>query len=86
MSRDWTRKVLDSRGQQWHLMRNALMLLGHVSQAEEDSARAAKFMRHTHPRVRDEALKLVIQFKPEVPKTWLLTPWMMSMIKCDGVQ
>jgi hypothetical protein len=65
MSRDWARKVLDSPGQKWYLMRNALMLLGHVSQAEEDSARAVKFMRHKHPRVRDEALKLVIRFKSD---------------------
>ena len=62
MSRDWTRKVLDSPDQKWYLIRNALMLLSYVGQAEEDLALAVKFMRHGHPRVRDEALKLVIRF------------------------
>jgi len=62
MSRDWTRKVLDSPGQKWYLIRNALMLLGYVGQTEEDLALAVNFMHHEHPRVRDEALKLVIGF------------------------
>jgi HEAT repeat protein len=65
MSSDWARKVLDSPGQKWYLTRNALLLLGYVGQDKKDSARSAKFMRHDHPRVRDEALKLVIRFKSD---------------------
>ncbi len=61
--RDWTSKVLDDPEQKWFLKRNALMLLGYVGKNEEDIERARKLLHHAHPRVRDEALNVVIKLK-----------------------
>jgi HEAT repeat protein len=61
--RDWTFKVLDDPEKKWFLKRNALMLLGVVGKNEKDIERARKLLRHAHPRVRDEALNVVIKLK-----------------------
>jgi HEAT repeat protein len=61
--RDWIFKVLDDPEQKWFLMRNALMLLGFVGKNEKDIEQARKLLQHGHPRVRDEALNVVISLK-----------------------
>jgi HEAT repeat protein len=61
--RDWVFKVLDDPKQKWFLMRNALMLLGYVGKNEKDIEHARKLLHHEHPRVRDEALNVVISLK-----------------------
>ncbi|MEE4264355.1 MAG: HEAT repeat domain-containing protein [Desulfobacteraceae bacterium] len=61
--RDWIFKVLDDPKQKWFLIRNALMLLGYVGNNEEDIEHARKFLQHAQPRVRDEALNVVISLK-----------------------
>jgi len=61
--RDWIFKVLDDPEQKWFLKRNALMLLGYVGKNEKDIERARKLLHHAHPRVRDEALNVVIKLK-----------------------
>ena len=61
--RDWTFKILDDPEQKWFLKRNALMLLGVVGKNEKDIERARKLLGHAHPRVRDEALNVVIKLE-----------------------
>jgi len=61
--RNWIFKVLDDPEQKWFLIRNALMLLGFVGKNEKDIEHARKLLRHGHPRVRDEALNVVISLK-----------------------
>jgi Tfp pilus assembly protein PilZ len=63
LARDWVFKVLDDPEQEWFLKRNALMLLGHVGQDETDIEPARQLMHHEHPRVRDEALKVIISLQ-----------------------
>jgi HEAT repeat protein len=63
--RDWVFNVLDDPKQKWFLMRNALMLLGYVGKNEKDIEHARKLLHHEHPRVRDEALNVVISLKAD---------------------
>ncbi len=63
LARSWVLKVLDEPGQKWFLLRNALMLLGHLAQKEEEIEPARKLVHHEHPRVRDEALSVLIKLK-----------------------
>jgi HEAT repeat protein len=65
MVRDWIFRVLDEPKQKWFLIRNALMLLGYVGKNDEDIEHAHKFLQHEHPRVRDEALNVVISLKAD---------------------
>jgi HEAT repeat protein len=61
--KDWIFKVLDDPKQKWFLKRNALMLLEQVGKNEEDIEHARQLLHHEHPRVRDEALNVVISLK-----------------------
>jgi len=63
MARDWIFAVLDDPNQKWFLIRNALMLLGYVGHNEKDIEHAHKFLQHAQPKVRDEALNVVISLK-----------------------
>ena len=65
MVRDWIFRVLDEPKQKWFLIRNALMLLGYVGNNHEDIEQAHKFLQHEQPRVRDEALNVVISLKAD---------------------
>jgi HEAT repeat protein len=58
--RNWILTVLDAPGQKWYLKRTALMLLKYVGKKEEEIDRARKLVVHDHPRVRDEALNVLI--------------------------
>jgi HEAT repeat protein len=60
LTRDWIFKVLDDPEQKWFLKRNALMLLGHVGKDETDIEPARQLLHHEHPRVRNEALNVII--------------------------
>ncbi len=71
--REWTFKVLDDPEEKWFLKRNALMLLGYVGKNEKDIERARKLLRHEHPRVRDEALNVVIKLKAEDVEDVIIT-------------
>jgi hypothetical protein len=57
LARDWVLQVLDDTDQEWHLQRNALKVLTCVGHGDDDIDRARKLLRHSHPRVRDEALR-----------------------------
>jgi hypothetical protein len=63
--RNWIFKVLEDPKQKWFLIRNALMLLGYVGKNEKDLAHARELLQHTHPRVRDEALNVVLSLKAD---------------------
>ncbi len=65
LARDWIFRVLDTPGQKWYLIRNALMLLGYVGDNKQDIARAHKFLNYGDPRVRYEALNALIRKKAE---------------------
>lgn len=65
LARDWIFKVLDDPGQEWYLIRNALMLLGYVANDAQDFIYARKFLNHGDPRVRYEALNAFIAQKAE---------------------
>ena len=61
--RNWILTVLDAPGQKWYLKRTALMLLKYVGKKEEEIDRARKLVLHDHPRVREEALNVLITFQ-----------------------
>jgi HEAT repeat protein len=63
--RDWIFKVLEDPRQKWFLIRNALMLLGYVGKNEKDLEHARTLLHHEHPRVRDEALNVVLSLRPD---------------------
>ncbi|MCP4630161.1 MAG: hypothetical protein GY850_42625 [bacterium] len=63
LARNWILAVLDAPGQKWYLKRTALMLLGYVAKKEEDIDRARKLAGHDDPRVREEALKVLIKLQ-----------------------
>jgi hypothetical protein len=59
-TRNWILSVLDAPGQQWHLKRIALILLKYVGKKEREIDRARKLVRDDHPRVREEALNVLM--------------------------
>ena len=61
--RNWVLTVLDASGQKWYLKRTALMLLKYVGKKEAEIDRARKLVLHDHPRVREEALNVLITFQ-----------------------
>ena len=63
LSRNWILKVLDDPQQKWFLKRNALMLLSYVGKNEDEIDRARRHAAHEHPRVRDEAINVLVQLK-----------------------
>lgn len=60
LARNWILAVLDAPDQKWYLMRTALVLLRFVGRKEEEIDRARKLVAHDHPRVRAEALNVLI--------------------------
>jgi hypothetical protein len=63
LARNWILAVLDAPEQKWYLKRTALMLLRYVAKKEEDIDRARKLTGHDDPRVREEALKVLIKLQ-----------------------
>jgi nucleoside diphosphate kinase len=63
MARHWVLKVLADPKRPWYLHRNALMILRYVARQEAEIDKARKFVSHTHPRIRDEALNTIIALK-----------------------
>ena len=63
LARNWILAVLDAPGQKWYLKRTALMLLKYFARKEEEVDRARKLVSHEHPRVREEALRVLISLK-----------------------
>jgi len=63
LARNWILAVLDAPDQKWYLKRTALRLLGYVAKKEEDIDRARRLAGHADPRIRDEALKVLINMQ-----------------------
>jgi HEAT repeat protein len=63
-AREWVHATLEDPTRPWYLKRNALMLLRHVAKAEGDIDLVRKLLRHTHARVRDEALNTLVSLNP----------------------
>ena len=61
LARNWILAVLDAPDQNWYSKRTALTLLGYVAKKEEDIDRARKLADHEDPRIRNEALKVLIK-------------------------
>ena len=62
-ARLWVLKALGKTDQPWYLLRNALMILRFVGKGQEGIERARQFISHAHPRVRDEALHVLLTLK-----------------------
>jgi hypothetical protein len=71
--RDWIFQVLEDSKQKWFLIRNALMLLGYVGKNEKDIDHARPFLQHDHPRVRDEALNVMLSLKADDGENVIMT-------------
>ena len=65
LARDWIFKVLEEPRQKWFQKRNALMLLGQVGKYKQDIKHASRLLDHEHPRVRAEALDVVISLQSD---------------------
>ena len=63
MARLWVLKALKKSDQPWYLLRNALMILRFVGKGKQGIDRARNFVTHAHPRVRDEAIHVMLTLK-----------------------
>ena len=63
MARLWVLKALKKPDQPWYLLRNALMILRFVGKGQQGIDRARNFVSHAHPRVRDEAIHVMLALK-----------------------
>jgi HEAT repeat protein len=63
LARHWVVEVLDDTEQEWHIQKNALRVLGSVGHGDDDIDRARRLSRHSHPRVRDQALNTAVSLK-----------------------
>ena len=63
MARQWVLKALENPEQPWYLLRNALMILRFVGKGQQGIDRARNFVSYAHPRVRDEALNVLLTLK-----------------------
>ncbi len=68
-ARKWAINVLDDTSQQWFIYRNAMMILGKVSDKEGDFSCARKFLEHANPKIREEVLNLSVSLKPHDGET-----------------
>lgn len=66
MALKWARRILDDPGIAWHLHRNALLIINKAGSTEEkDIGRVVKFVKHSNPRVREEALRTLTELTPD---------------------
>jgi len=65
MALKWARQILDDPEIAWHLHRNALLIINKARSTEEkDIGRILKFVKHSNPRVREEALRSLTELAP----------------------
>jgi len=65
--------ILDDQKQPWFMSRNALLLLSHLGKRDEDIGRVRKFLRHSHPKLREEALIAAVKLQARDIEPLLLT-------------
>ncbi|RJP86283.1 MAG: HEAT repeat domain-containing protein [Desulfobacteraceae bacterium] len=63
-ARNWAVSALDDSVHPWFVHRNAMMILGKVSHEEGDFDCARKFLEHENPKIREEALNLIVSLRP----------------------
>jgi len=63
LSRRRVRQILDDPRQQWFLQRNSLLIIGHIGQGDEDIARSRRLLKHSQPRLREEALNTSLKLE-----------------------
>lgn len=63
LARRRVRQILDDPRQVWFLQRNALLVLGHIGQGEDDVNRARRFVKHSQPKLREEALNTALKLE-----------------------
>jgi hypothetical protein len=65
LARRWTIQVLDDAERAWFIHRNAMMILREVGRNQKDFDHVRRFLIHTDPRLRAEALTLVVSLGPQ---------------------
>ena len=63
-ARNWAIATLEDASHPWFVHRNAMMILGKVSHEETDFACVRKFLDHTNPKLREEALNAIVSLRP----------------------
>jgi len=58
----WVRSVVDNPTRPWFLQRNSLLILSQIGD-QEDIRRARRFVKHSHPRLREEALHTLLKLE-----------------------
>jgi len=71
-ARSWANKILENKRNPWFLHRNALLILCSVGEGEDDIAGIRKYVRHSDPRVRLEALKAAVALAARDTETLLI--------------
>lgn len=69
----WARQVLDHPDNAWHLHRNALLIMNKAGgSTNNDIKRVVQFLKHNNSRVREEALKTIIDLRPEISEPFIV--------------
>jgi len=63
-AKKWAANILEDINRPWFIHRNAIMIMGKVSDKEEDFACIRKFLENSNPKIREEAIKTVVSLKP----------------------
>ncbi|MBC2717668.1 MAG: hypothetical protein HF978_20385 [Desulfobacteraceae bacterium] len=71
-ARKWAIKVLDETSRPWYIHRNAMMILGKVSDKEEDFDCVRKFLEHSNPKMREEVINVAVSLKPHDGESLIL--------------
>ena len=71
-AREWAMDALSDVKRPWYLHRNAMMIIAHVSDSEEDFPVVRNFLAHSNPKLREEALNIAVALKPHDAETILL--------------
>ncbi|HUT55013.1 MAG TPA: hypothetical protein VM658_16605 [bacterium] len=66
------RKILDDPVQAWFLQRNALLIISMIGGGEDDIKRARRFLRHSKPQLREEALNSLVRFEGKAAESALI--------------
>jgi hypothetical protein len=71
-AKTWAVHVLEDTGRPWYIHRNAIMILGNVSDNEDDFACIRNFLEHSNPKIREECLKATVSLKPHDSESIIL--------------
>ncbi len=71
-AKKWAEAILNNLDRPWYIHRNALMILSHVSDRDEDFSVVRNFLTHPHAKLREEALNLTVSMKPRDGETLIL--------------